>query len=157
MTMETMKLDTRSKFAMGEREREASEVVIVRYSQRAEEPRTPCSEIKLAVSIESESNFYAGFTENLSECGVFVATRTPLQLGSAVEISISLPREATIRARGTVRWLRPYAESSELAPGMGVRFDKLSSKDSARIQAFSEARAPMFFDDESVAEPLLTR
>ena len=108
--------------------------------------------VMLAVSTASASNFYAGFTENLSESGVFVATHAPLHVGCAVEVAISLPdQEDAICARGTVRWVRPHAQSSELAPGMGVRLDGLSSRDSARIQAFCEARAPFFFDDESVA------
>jgi uncharacterized protein (TIGR02266 family) len=111
------------------------------------------AEVTLAVSVESESNFYAGFTENLSECGVFVATDAPLQIGCTVEVSISLADQAEeIRARGTVRWVRRHSDSNELTPGMGVRFDQLSTKDSARIQAFCEARAPMFFDDESAGE-----
>jgi uncharacterized protein (TIGR02266 family) len=131
---------------------QGSEVVIVDRAERVDEGLIPRLEVILAVSVESESNFYAGFTENLSECGVFVATHAPLEIGSTVELSLKLPENETIRARGTVRWLRPHAESSSMVPGMGVRFDRLSSHDSARIQAFCEARAPMFFDDESVED-----
>jgi uncharacterized protein (TIGR02266 family) len=149
-----MKSDGASKFATEASMAgwQGSEVVIVHRTERAAEGMARRTEVELVVSVESESNFYAGFTENLSECGVFVATHAPLQIGSAVEVSVTLPENETIRARGTVRWLRPYSESSGIAPGMGVRFDRLSAQDSARIQAFCEARAPMFFDDESVED-----
>ena len=150
----TMKSDGASKFPTEASMAgwQGSEVVIVHRTERVEGAMSPRAEVSLAVSVESESNFYAGFTENLSECGVFVATHAPLEIGSTVEVSVALPENETIRARGTVRWLRPYSESNGIAPGMGVRFDQLSAKDSARIQAFCEARAPMFFDDESVED-----
>jgi uncharacterized protein (TIGR02266 family) len=148
--METMKSTTgsRSTSPAGTTAREGSEVVIVPGAARGKEPDAL---IMLAVNVETASNFYAGFTENLSECGVFVATHAPLPLGCTVDLSISLSgQDETIRARGTVRWLRPDSESSDVSPGMGVRFDQLSSTDSARIEAFCEVRAPMFFDDESL-------
>lgn len=135
----------------------SSEVVIVEHADRTTETRAPRIEVMLVMGIESDSNFYAGFTENLSECGVFVATRTTLEVGSTVDISITLPEQPPIRARGTVRWLRPYTEWSDLPAGMGVRFDQLSSRDAARIHAFSEARAPIFFDDEAVSAPISVR
>jgi uncharacterized protein (TIGR02266 family) len=150
----TMKSEGQSKLAT-EAVMEAwqgSEVVIVHRAERADEGLVPRVQVILAVNVETESNFYAGFTENLSECGVFVATHAPLQIGSTVELSVKLPENETIRAHGTVRWVRPYSESTGMVPGMGVRFDGLSSHDSARIQAFCEARAPMFFDDESVED-----
>jgi uncharacterized protein (TIGR02266 family) len=131
---------------------QGSEVIIVHRAERVDETLVPRVEVILAVNIESESNFYAGFTENLSECGVFVATHAPLQIGSTVEVSVRLPENESICAHGTVRWLRPYSESSGMVPGMGIRFDGLSPHASARIQAFCEARAPMFFDDESVED-----
>jgi uncharacterized protein (TIGR02266 family) len=129
---------------------DGSEVVIVnRAIEPGLEPRAPRIEVRLGVDIESESNFYAGFTENLSECGVFVATHAPLRIGSTVDLWISLPHTAHIRARGTVRWQRHYSESNETAPGMGIRFDSLSAEDTARIHEFAQTRAPMFFDDET--------
>ena len=135
-------------------EERPGEVTVLACDPRAEEPRAPRVQVLLAVSLQSASNFYAGFTENLSEYGVFVATHAPLSIGCTVEVAISLSaEEEPIRARGTVRWLRPYSEPSGMTPGMGVRFDRLSSKDSARVQAFCEARAPIFFDDESVGQP----
>jgi uncharacterized protein (TIGR02266 family) len=129
---------------------DGAEIVIVKRSDPAGvEPRAPRIEVMLAVSIESESNFYAGFIENFSECGIFVATHAPLKLGSSVDLSIALPKKEPIRARGTVKWLRSYSEENETVPGMGIRFDDLSMSDAERIHEFARARAPMFFDDET--------
>ena len=129
---------------------DGSDVVFVNRTVRpGTEPRAPRVDVMAILTLESESNLYAGFTENLSECGVFVATHAPLALGSIVDLCISLPLQQPFRARGTVRWLRPYSERNETAPGMGIRFDRLSAADTARIQEFIQMRAPMFFDDES--------
>ena len=133
---------------------DSSEVVIVNPTVRpGVPPRSPRIEVRLAVNVDTESNFYAGFTENASECGIFVATHAPLRLGSVVDLCIALPHEEPIRARGTVRWLRPYSESNDAVPGMGIRFDRLAIKDAERIHEFTKARAPMFFDDETESTP----
>jgi len=111
-------------------------------------PHTARTEVRLAVSLDSESNFYAGFAEDVSECGVFVATFAPLDIGSTVDLWISLTHKEPIRARGTVRWQRMRSDSSQPPPGMGIRFDYLSAEDTIRIHEFAQARAPMFVDDE---------
>jgi uncharacterized protein (TIGR02266 family) len=129
---------------------EGAEVLIVsRTGRPGAEPRTRRIEVRVVVSCESESNFYAGFSESVSECGVFVATQVPLGVGSAVELWISLPHKEPICARGTVRWQRAYSESNGTIAGMGIRFDYLSAEATARLYEFAQARAPMFFDDES--------
>ncbi|MET0593193.1 MAG: TIGR02266 family protein [Polyangiaceae bacterium] len=123
--------------------------VVLVDQDRTHEPRAKRIDVTLVVGIESESNFYAGFTENVSECGVFVATYAPLVIGSTISLRILLPEGELVQALGTVRWVRPFSERNDGPPGMGIRFDQLSARDTARIQAFTEARAPMFFDDES--------
>jgi len=120
---------------------ELSEVVGVEH-------RTSRLEVRLAVNFSSESNFYLGFTENLSEGGVFVATHAPRSLGSKIDLVIALPDQEPIRAEGTVRWHRQYSESNETPPGMGVRFEYLTPLDEERVREFARSRQPMFFDDD---------
>src|SRR5882724_930828 len=105
-------------------------------------------EVSLGVGIESESNFYIGCTENVSDGGVFVATHSLCQIGSHVDLVIALRYQEPIRAKGTVRWLRPYCETSDAQAGMGIRFDSLSDVDAERILEFAKCRQPMFFDDD---------
>jgi uncharacterized protein (TIGR02266 family) len=104
--------------------------------------------IELEVSFLSESNFYIGFTENLSEGGVFVATYLVRPLGSLVELSLRLlGRDEPLSLRGEVRWLRVYSPTSDAGPGMGIRFHSISEADRADIAAFLARRAPIFFSE----------
>jgi uncharacterized protein (TIGR02266 family) len=103
---------------------------------------------ELEVSLVSTSNFYLGFTENLSEGGLFVATYAARPLGSEIEISVRLPaRTDPLVLRGTVRWHREYSATSDGYPGMGIQFDVLSEADKADIAAFLVTRPPLFFVD----------
>jgi uncharacterized protein (TIGR02266 family) len=111
----------------------------------------PRVEVTVAITAESESNFYVGFKEGVSSGGVFVATHAPMSIGCAVDLAIVLPGQETIRARGTVRWLREYSEANGTVPGMGIGFGRLSSADARRIEEFERARAPLFFDDATSA------
>lgn len=108
----------------------------------------PRHRIELEVSIFSDSNFYAGFTENLSAGGVFVATYVLRPIGSRMTLEILVPgRTEPLRLAGVVRWLRPPSANEDLWPGMGVAFDALSAEEEASIRAFLGEREPMFFDD----------
>jgi hypothetical protein len=40
------------------------------------------AKVSVGITVESESNFYVGFTERVSDGGVFVATHAPMRIGS---------------------------------------------------------------------------
>ncbi len=100
----------------------------------------------LDVSLYSDTNFYAGFTENLSVGGVFIATHDLLSVGETIDVTITLPNENKVIAHGVVRWLREFNEASDTSPGMGIQFLQLEGED--LIEDFLSARAPLFYDDE---------
>lgn len=104
--------------------------------------------VDLDVTVGSDHNFYAGFAENLSAGGVFIATHKLKPVGSKIELTINLPDSAQLRATGEVRWIRVFNEQSDTPPGMGVRFDDLAEASVALIQDFLARRDPLFFDDE---------
>lgn len=104
--------------------------------------------VDLDVTVGSDHNFYAGFAENLSSGGVFIATHKLKPTGSKIELSINLPDGITLQAEGEVRWIRVFNELSDTPPGMGVKFTNLSSASVAVIQSFLARREPLFFDDE---------
>jgi uncharacterized protein (TIGR02266 family) len=104
--------------------------------------------VDLDVSVGSDHNFYAGFAENLSVGGVFIATHKLKPVGSKIELAINLPDGVQLRATGEVRWIRVFNEQSDTPPGMGVRFSDLSDASIALIQSFLAHRDPLFFDDE---------
>lgn len=100
------------------------------------------------VGFQSESNFYTGFSEDLSDGGVFLATFNLLKLHSPVTVTFTLPDGHLIVAQGRVAWVREYNESTpDLSPGMGVQFEDLSEADLRSIRSFLRKRAPMFYAD----------
>jgi uncharacterized protein (TIGR02266 family) len=114
--------------------------------QRREHPRFS---VNLDVSLGSEHNFYAGFAENLSAGGIFVATHMLKAEGEIIDLTIHLAdAPQPVRGRGEVRWIREYNDRSSIPPGMGIRFVELETGSLESIQAFLSRRDPMFFDDE---------
>jgi uncharacterized protein (TIGR02266 family) len=115
------------------------------------EPRRqhPRHNVELEVTMESETNFYIGLTENLSEGGLFIATHVLKPLGTQVEVSLKLPEMSEpIKMTGTVRWVREYSDTSDTSPGMGVRFEHVDKAQYEQIHGFLAARAPLFYDEE---------
>lgn len=102
---------------------------------------------RLKVTRTSENNFYTGFTENISDGGVFMATYDCLELGTRFMFQLTLPDGGPpIIAQGEVRWLREYNRANEsITPGMGVSFLKLDPRDAARIQHFIENQRDSIF------------
>ena len=99
--------------------------------------------VDLEVGFESESNFYVGFTEELTATGVFVATYSPKPIGSRVELAITLPDGETLRVPAIVKWTRDPTEDSW--PGMGMEFERVSPEDETRIAKFLSLREPIFY------------
>ncbi len=106
--------------------------------------------LSVAVDLESEHNFYAGITNNISEGGLFVATAVPPPLGAVAEIHLTLPGEPNPFAiRGVVRWLRDAAQSNEDAPvGCGVQWLEMSRDAFNAIRAFVTQRDTLFVDTD---------
>lgn len=104
-------------------------------------------ELAVEVGLRSESNFYTGFSGDISEGGVFIATYNLLPQGARLEISFGLPGGHEIVAQAEVRWIFDPIDINE-QPGMGVRFLSLTEEQAEAIRQFMELRPPMFFDDE---------
>ena len=106
-------------------------------------------ELGVEVSLESEHNFYTGFTENISTGGLFIATREMLPIGTRIQMSFSLAGGAEISANVEVRWHRLEQMGSDgLSPGIGVRFLDLTPEQQGAVNAFIEQRETLFFLDE---------
>jgi uncharacterized protein (TIGR02266 family) len=109
----------------------------------------PRAGLSVEVGLETESTFYTGWSGNLSDGGIFVATHLVQAIGSRVELTFALPGDdELIRATGAVRWVREFQEANDVPPGMGIRLEPLSDKDMDRIHRFVAARPPLFFDDD---------
>lgn len=103
-------------------------------------------DLSASVSLNSDSNFYTGFTENISCGGVFVATERQAEPGTEVSLVIELPDGGEpIPARALVRWVREPNENNDVAPGFGAEFLNLSEASKKRINEFIATRQPIFF------------
>jgi uncharacterized protein (TIGR02266 family) len=104
--------------------------------------------VVLEITFVSDSQFYVGLTENLSEGGIFVATHALRRPGTLLEVFFSLPDSPEpIRVLGEVRWVREYSPDSDAPPGFGVRFVSLRKDDASRIHAFIDHRPALLFDE----------
>ncbi len=102
--------------------------------------------MQAVIDLSSDHNFFSGFSANLSDGGVFVATVNLFPLGTEVDLSFTLPTGEAIRAHGQVRWVREINDGDpEQFPGMGVHFLDLPKEAEAAIHRFVQEREPMFF------------
>jgi len=102
-------------------------------------------QLEANVGATTESNFFVGFSGEISEGGVFVATYLTLPLEAKVDVLVTLPGGYESRIPGTVRFVRdPMDMDSE--PGIGVAFDRLGAEARELILRFIRKRPPLFFD-----------
>jgi uncharacterized protein (TIGR02266 family) len=107
--------------------------------------RGPREKLEANVGATTESNFFVGFSGEISEGGVFIATYTTLSVGAAVEVLVTLPGNYQFTVPGEVRFVRdPMDMDSE--PGIGVGFESLPNEHRELILRFVRKRPPIFFD-----------
>ncbi|HVU01712.1 MAG TPA: TIGR02266 family protein [Polyangiaceae bacterium] len=91
--------------------------------------------VQWSVDCETEDTFLYASIRNISELGIFVATREPLGIGTKVTLRFAPQGVAeTFVVSGVVQWINPVRLLSENRnPGMGVRFVELSGEDRERL------------------------
>ncbi len=110
--------------------------------------KTQRLESEIEISVESDHNFYTGFSANLSDGGLFVATFRAHEVGDRVRVRFRLPgMDAAIEAKVEVQWLRPHDVASEVAPGFGGAFVEISDEGRAAVEHFVKGHAPLFYAD----------
>jgi uncharacterized protein (TIGR02266 family) len=104
--------------------------------------------LQTQVDLSSDSNVFTGFSTNLSEGGLFVATLSVLPVGTPVDLTFTLPGKVKIAVRGEVRWIREIDDRTpDVFPGVGVRFLDLTAEASAALHRFVASREPLFYPD----------
>jgi uncharacterized protein (TIGR02266 family) len=105
-------------------------------------------QVEANIGATTESNFFVGFSGEIAEGGVFVATYTTHQRGTPVEVLVTLPGGFETKINGVVRFVRDSMDfGSESEPGMGVQFEGLTAEQRELILRFIKKRAPMFYDE----------
>jgi uncharacterized protein (TIGR02266 family) len=109
---------------------------------------SPRVRMQATVDLHSDNNFFTGFSSNLSDGGLFVATVNLLPIGTEVDVTFSLPSGEKVAAKGTVRWLREVNDKlPDSFPGLGIQFTSLDNKDQAAIDGFLAEREPLFYTE----------
>ncbi len=88
--------------------------------------RTPVT-LKIKFKSQTLDQFIERYSVDVSHGGIFIRTKDPLAVGTPLRFEFQL-KDATplIRGEGTVVWTRERDPSrAGIAPGMGVRFDRL--------------------------------
>lgn len=108
----------------------------------------PRENVEANLGASSETNFYVGFSGEISEGGIFVATYNTLDPGTLVTLHVTLPGGYEFKSPGRVHFVRdPMDMSEDAEPGMGVKFEALTTEHRELVLRFVRKRAPMFFDD----------
>jgi uncharacterized protein (TIGR02266 family) len=106
----------------------------------------PREKLEANVGATTESNFFVGFSGEISEGGVFIATYATFPIGTPVEVLVTLPGGYESTILGTVRFVRdPMDMDSE--PGIGVRFEGLTAQQRELALRFITKRPPLFYDE----------
>jgi uncharacterized protein (TIGR02266 family) len=113
------------------------------------EKRTaPRRALEVELGFQSDTNFFTGFTQDISGGGIFVATYDIPAVGTKVNVNFLLPGGPMMSIDGVVRWVREYNDNSpDTAPGIGVSFERIHPQDQAAINAYLRENAPLFFEE----------
>jgi uncharacterized protein (TIGR02266 family) len=104
--------------------------------------------VEVNIGATTDSNFYVGFSGEISEGGVFCATYNIQPRGTAMRVLVTLPGNFEKHVNGFVRFVRdPMDLTAESEPGMGIQFEGLDPEARELILRFIRKRAPMFYDE----------
>ncbi|MEO6773077.1 MAG: TIGR02266 family protein [Kofleriaceae bacterium] len=122
--------------------------------------RTPVT-LKIKFKSETLEQFIERYAVDVSQGGIFIRTKEPLAVGTQMKFEFQL-RDASplIAGEGTVVWTRENDPSRPaIAPGMGVRFDRLADGSQSvleKILAEKAKQAPQRGQPETTKPPMFT-
>jgi type IV pilus assembly protein PilZ len=91
-------------------------------------------DVMWSVDCETDDTFLYASIANISELGIFVTTRDPLEVGTLLTLRFSPPGHPPFVLRGVVQWVNAVRALAVCPnPGMGVRFVELTQDDRDRL------------------------
>jgi uncharacterized protein (TIGR02266 family) len=98
-------------------------------------------QVDLELTLQSESTIWIGQLENVSDGGVFVASKELKPIGTEVEVTLKLPGNLLpIWAVGVVCWIRDTSGKDDTPLGMGIQFRLIADDALRRIRDFVRER-----------------
>jgi type IV pilus assembly protein PilZ len=87
-----------------------------------------------SVDCQTGDTFLYASIRNISELGIFVATREPLALGTRVTLRFAPSDDQSFILSGVVQWINPLRLLADNRnPGMGIQFVDLTLEDRERL------------------------
>ena len=120
------------------------------YQAAIEEDRRRQVRVGLQADVtgSSQTNFFSGLSEDISDGGVFVATMSPPPVGDPVQLKVTVNGDAsrTLIVKGEVRWHR--TDDDGTPSGCGIQFVEVDAAAAEAISGLVKAAAqdPLFWD-----------
>jgi uncharacterized protein (TIGR02266 family) len=110
--------------------------------------------LALDVNFESRGEVRKCMMKNLSAGGIFVATESPLPIGTPFNVRIRIERTGEeVELPGEVVSLGVNANLSQEKHGMGIRFVNLTTAQQEKVAEFSEEAMKKAIEDPSEKPP----
>jgi uncharacterized protein (TIGR02266 family) len=94
---------------------------------------------EIPVAYRSVGSFLSDWATNISHGGLFINTRKPLPVGTAVKILVQLPGASfPFQLEGRVTRVTQFDNKANMVPGMGVEFTDADETKRKEISAFVE-------------------
>jgi uncharacterized protein (TIGR02266 family) len=98
-------------------------------------------QVELELTLQSESTIWIGQAANVSDGGVFVATKELKPIGTEVEMTLRLPGNLLpVWTLGVVCWIRETSGRADAPLGMGIQFRLIADDSLRRIRDFIRQR-----------------
>ena len=121
------------------------------HAQSRSSVRVPLS---LNVDFESRGEIKKCLMKNLSAGGIFVATESPLPIGTPFNVRIRIEKTGEeVELPGEVVTLGASANLAEEVHGMGIRFVNLSEDQQRLVEEFSEEALKKAIEEPSGEPP----
>lgn len=105
--------------------------------------------IDVAIGLMADTQFYTGFTQNISTGGLFLATKRPEPIGSRFRVAFRVPTvDHEFQPLCEVCWHRDACGSDGMAEGMGVRFLDLTGREVDLINEFIAGADTLFYPED---------
>jgi uncharacterized protein (TIGR02266 family) len=91
----------------------------------------------IPVAYRSVGSFLSDWATNISQGGLFINTRKPLPVGTAVKILVQLPGASfPYQLGGRVTRVTQFDNKANMVPGMGVEFTEVDDAKRREIEVF---------------------
>jgi uncharacterized protein (TIGR02266 family) len=92
---------------------------------------------EIPVAYRSVGSFLSDWATNISQGGLFINTRKPLPVGTAVKILVQLPGASfPFQLEGRVTRVTEFDNHANMVPGMGVEFTGVDEAKRREIEGF---------------------